>query len=57
MTRNRKPLYQLVKSKILWERRVAVLATFYFIKYNQFADALKIGEILLNTIDNNHSLI
>ena len=32
-TRNRKPLYQLVKSKILWERRVAVLATFYFIKY------------------------
>ncbi|MFZ3158052.1 MAG: DNA alkylation repair protein [Smithella sp.] len=47
-TRNRKPLYQLVKSKILWERRGAVLATFYFIKNNQFDDALKIAKILLN---------
>jgi len=46
-TGNRKPLYQLVKSKILWERRIAVLSTFYFIKHNEFADALKIAEILL----------
>jgi 3-methyladenine DNA glycosylase AlkD len=45
--RNRKPLYQLVKSKTLWERRIAVLATFYFIKNNQFADSLKIAVILL----------
>ncbi len=46
-TRNRKPLYQLAKSKSLWERRIAVLATFYFIKNNQYADSLKIAEILL----------
>jgi 3-methyladenine DNA glycosylase AlkD len=46
-TRNRKPLYQLVKSKSLWERRIAVLATFYFIKNNQFDDCLRIAEILL----------
>ena len=47
MERNRKPLYQLAKSKILWERRIAVLATFNFIKNNQFADVLKIAGILL----------
>ena len=47
MERSRKPLYQLAKSKSLWERRMATLATFYFIKNNQFADALKIARILL----------
>lgn len=48
MERSRKPLYQLAKSKSLWERRIAVLATFYFIKNIQFADALEIAEILLH---------
>jgi 3-methyladenine DNA glycosylase AlkD len=47
MERSRKPLYQLTKSKTLWERRIAVLATFYFIKNNQFDDSLKIAGILL----------
>ena len=46
-TKSRKPLYQLTKSKSLWERRIAVLATFYFIKNNQFDDSLQIAEILL----------
>jgi len=48
MERSRKPLYQLAKSKSLWERRIAVLATFYFIKNKQFDDSLKIAEILLH---------
>ena len=48
LTRSRKPLYQLAKSKNLWERRIAVLATFYFIKNNQFTDSLKIAGILLH---------
>jgi 3-methyladenine DNA glycosylase AlkD len=47
MERSRKPLYQLAKSKTLWERRIAVLATFFFIKNNQFDDSLKIAGILL----------
>jgi 3-methyladenine DNA glycosylase AlkD len=47
LEKSRKPLYQLAKSKSLWERRIAVLATFFFIKNNQFDDSLKIAEILL----------
>jgi 3-methyladenine DNA glycosylase AlkD len=47
LERSRKPLYQLAKSNNLWERRMAVLATFQFIKNNQFTDALKIAVILL----------
>lgn len=47
MERSKKPLYQLVKAKSLWERRIAVLATFYFVRNNKFTDALKIAKILL----------
>jgi 3-methyladenine DNA glycosylase AlkD len=47
LEKKRAPLYQLAKSKSLWERRISILATFYFIKYDQFTDALKIAEILL----------
>ena len=30
--RDRKPLYKLVKSKSLWERRISIIATYHFIK-------------------------
>ncbi|MCX6761637.1 MAG: DNA alkylation repair protein [Candidatus Moranbacteria bacterium] len=40
-------LYKLAKSKNLWERRIAVLATFWFIKNKDFSDSLKIAEMLL----------
>ncbi len=52
--KDRTPLYKLVKSKNLWERRIAVLSTFYFIGCNDFIDSLKIAELL---IPDNHDLI
>ncbi|NTV58260.1 MAG: DNA alkylation repair protein [Deltaproteobacteria bacterium] len=47
MSRNRRPLYRLAKSPVLWERRVAILATHRFIRERQFDDTLEISEILL----------
>lgn len=46
--RDRKPLTKMAKSKSLWERRIAIIATFYFIRRNQFDDTLAIADILLN---------
>jgi 3-methyladenine DNA glycosylase AlkD len=47
MNRSRKPLYRLAHSPVLWERRIAILATFHFIKRQQFDETLRISEILL----------
>jgi 3-methyladenine DNA glycosylase AlkD len=52
--RARSPLYVLAKSTSLWERRIAILSTFYFIRQNDFVDALKISELLLA---DEHDLI
>ncbi len=52
--KKRKILYQLAKSKNLWKKRIAIMATFEFIRNNQFQDAINISEILLN---DNHDLI
>jgi len=52
--KDRRVLYQLVKSNSLWERRIAVLATFYFIDHEQFDDSLKLAELLLS---DKHDLI
>lgn len=47
-------LYKLSKSNNLWERRVSIISTFYFIKNNQFEDALNISKDLLG---DGHDLI
>jgi len=52
--KERSLLYKLVKSNNLWERRIAVLTTFWFIKNNDFADSLRLARILL---DDQHDLI
>ncbi len=44
---DRAVLYKLVNSKKLWERRIAILATFYFLKNKDFKDALKLAKMLL----------
>ena len=49
-----KLLRQLAESKNLWERRIAVLTTYAFIKKNKFIEILKISEMLLN---DKHDLI
>lgn len=46
-TRSRAPLRQLAKSRSLWERRIAMLATFHFIRHQEFDDALRTAEMLL----------
>ena len=48
LNRDRKILYDLAVSVDLWERRIAILSTFHFIRRNQFDDTLAISEILLN---------
>ena len=45
--RNRKILYALANSSDLWEKRISILSTLYFIQYNDFQDSLAISEILL----------
>jgi 3-methyladenine DNA glycosylase AlkD len=47
-------LESLAKSENIWERRIAVLATFQFIKNNKFAESLEIAKILLQ---DKHDLI
>ena len=46
--KNRAPLYDLVRAASLWERRIGVMATFHFIKQNDFNDTLKISATLMN---------
>ncbi len=45
--RDRTPLYRFAESEDLWERRIAIISTQYFIRRNDFADTLRIAEILL----------
>lgn len=52
--RDRSILYRLARSNHLWSQRVAIIATLWFIRKNQFSDTLNIAEILLN---HEHDLI
>ncbi len=46
--RDRRALYDLARSASLWERRVAIIATFRFIKDGDFDDTLALARLLLN---------
>jgi len=47
-------LEQLARSKNIWERRIAIVSTFHFIKRNEFRPTLRIATILLG---DSHDLI
>jgi 3-methyladenine DNA glycosylase AlkD len=47
-------LVKLAKSKDLWERRIAIVSTFHFIKHHEFRPTLRIARMLLK---DNHDLI
>lgn len=50
----RQPLYKLAQSKDLWERRIAIISTAYFIRNGQNDDTFKLADILMG---DSHDLI
>ena len=45
---NIKILDNLANSKILWERRIAIISTMYFISQNNITESLRIAKVLLS---------
>jgi 3-methyladenine DNA glycosylase AlkD len=45
--RARDPLIRLAASRVLWERRMAIIATFHFIKQGDYDDTLRVARLLL----------
>jgi len=54
LDKDTKILHKLAGSKSLWDRRIAIVATFAFIKNDRFKDTLEISEKLL---DDDEDLI
>lgn len=52
--KDRSILYRWARSKNIWERRIAIIGTFGFIRVGDFDDALTIAEYLLS---DTHDLI
>lgn len=46
--KDRHPIYPLAQSQSLWERRIAMMATFQWIRNYDFEDALAIAKLLLH---------
>ncbi len=45
--KDKRLLYRFARSGLLWERRMAIVATLYFIRQNSFGDTLRLARILL----------
>ena len=54
LNRDRSILYDLAKSENVWEKRIAIISTFEFIRNNESRDTLAIARILIN---DKHDLI
>jgi 3-methyladenine DNA glycosylase AlkD len=50
--RDRGVLYELARSPHLWSRRVAIIATLWFIRRGSFGDTLRIAELLLDDAED-----
>ena len=46
-TLSRDPLQLLAKSVLIWDRRIAIMATFHFIRKGEFSETLQIAQLLL----------
>jgi 3-methyladenine DNA glycosylase AlkD len=51
---DRRLLRRLARSRLVWERRIAIMATFHDIKRGDFRDTLAIARLLL---DDEHDLV
>ncbi len=47
INKDRRALYKLAQSPLLWDRRIAILSTFAFIKANDFDDLFRLTKLLL----------
>lgn len=54
INRDKSILYSLVKSKLIWNRRISIVSTLAFIREGNFQDTLKLSKLLL---DDPHDLI
>jgi 3-methyladenine DNA glycosylase AlkD len=52
--KSRSVLYELARSRNVWERRTAIVATSYFIRQGDLSDTFRIAEMLLG---DDHDLI
>lgn len=52
--KSKKLLYDFSDSEDIWQRRIAIISTYHFIRNNDFTDSLKLSERLLN---DPHDLI
>lgn len=50
--RSKKPLYRLATSTHIWERRIAVMATFHFIRQKEFMETLRIADMLITDTED-----
>jgi len=54
LNRSRRPLSRLARSTLLWDRRIAIVATHRFIRNGEVAETFRIADLLLQ---DDHDLI
>jgi len=46
--RDKEPLSRLAESADIWERRIAIMSTFYFIRQKRYSETLRLARLLLS---------